>query len=191
MSNNGGIIGVSDHGGWAVLVTVARDGTLLDRRRVDLVDEGLPKLPHHSEGQRLPLDEAVELAERVRVSAERHAGLALDAVTMAMPHILGVTLRKCQHLPPTIAERIKDYRAQNVADWVMYRKALASAAEARGWPVHWYDAKKVLGAASQALSVENLNAHFFHVRRAVGPPWDKDHKLAMAAAIVAAKGLVE
>jgi len=40
MSNHGGIIGVSDHGGWAVLVTVERDGTLLDRRRVDLVDEG-------------------------------------------------------------------------------------------------------------------------------------------------------
>jgi hypothetical protein len=33
-------------------------------------------------------------------------------------------------LPPTIAERIKDYRAQNVADWVMYRKALSAAAEA-------------------------------------------------------------
>jgi hypothetical protein len=45
---------------------------------------------------------------------------------------------------PTLApERIKDYRAQNVADWVMYRKALASAAEARGRPVHWYNAKKV------------------------------------------------
>ena len=82
---NGGIIGVSDHGGWAVLVTVARDGTLLDRRRVELVGEGLPKLPHHSEGQRLPLDEAVELVERVRVSAERHAVLAWDAVTMAVP----------------------------------------------------------------------------------------------------------
>jgi hypothetical protein len=174
-----------------VLVTVARDGTLLDRRRVDLVDEGLPKLPHHSEGQGLPLDEAVELAERVRVSAERHALLALDAVSMAVPRILGVALRKCQPLPPTIAERIKDYRAQNVADWVMYRKALASAAEARGWPVHWYDAKNVLRAASHALHVQNLNTHFLHVRRAVGPPWDRDHKLAMAAAIVTAKALVE
>ena len=50
--------------------------------------------------------------------------------------------------------------------------------------VHWYDAKKVLGAASQALRVENLDAHFLLVRRAFGPPWDKDHKLAMAAAIV-------
>jgi hypothetical protein len=55
MSGDGGIIGVSDHGGWAVLVTAAGDGTLLDRRRVELVDEDLPKIPHHSEGQVLPL----------------------------------------------------------------------------------------------------------------------------------------
>ena len=186
MSNDGGIIGVSDHGGWAVLVTVARDGTLLDRRRVELVGEGLPKLPHHSEGQGLPLDEAVKLVERVRVSAERHAVLALDAVAKKVPRILGVALRERQPLPPTVAERIKDYRAQNVADWVMYRNALASAAEARGWPVHWYDAKSVMGAASRALRVADLDAHFLQVRRSVGPPWNNDHKLAMAAAVVTA-----
>ena len=185
MAKNGGIIGVSDHGGWAVLVTVARDGTLLDRRRVELVGEGLPKIPHHSEGQGLPLDEAVELVKRVRVSAEKHAALALDAVAAGVPRVLGVALRKCPELPATIAERIKDYRAQNVADWVMYRKALASAAEARGWPVHWFDPKGVLDAARKALHVENLDAHFHQVRRAVGPPWNADHKLAMAAAIVA------
>jgi len=190
-TKKGGIIGVSDHGGWAVLVTVARDGTLLDRRRAELVDDDLPRLPHHHEGQGLPLDEAVALVERVRISAERHAVLAMDAVTMAVPRILSVTLRNCPPLPSGIAERIKDYRARNVADWVMYRKALASAAEARGWPVHWYDAKKVMGEASQALRVENLDAHFLGVRRAVGPPWNKDHKLAMAAAIVTAKALVE
>ena len=186
MSKNGGIIGVSDHGGWAVLVTVARDGTLLDRRRVELVGEGLPKIPHHGECQRLPLDQAVELVERVRVSADRHAVLALDAVAMAAPRILGVALRKCPQLPTTIAERITDYWAQNNADWVMYRQALASAAEARGWPVHWYDAKTVLGAASVALRVENLEAHFLQLRKAIGPPWNNDHKLAMSAAIAAA-----
>ena len=167
-------------------MTASGSGNLLDRRRVELVDKGLPKLPHHSEGQRLPLDEAVGLVERVRMSAERHAVLALDAVTTAVPRILAVALRKCPQLPPTIAERIKDYRAQNVADWVMYRKALASAAEARGWPVHWYDAKSVLDAARQVLCLEDLDAHFLQVRKAVGPPWNKDHKLAMAAAIVTA-----
>jgi hypothetical protein len=187
MSKNGALLGVSDHGGWAVLVTVAPDGTLLDRRRVDLVGEGLPKLPHHSEGQRLPLDEAVELVERVRASAEKHALLALDAVKMTVPRILGVALRRCPPLPPTIAERIKDYRAQNVADWVLYRKALAAAAEARSWPVHWYDPKTVLAAAHQALHVDNLDAHFLQLRKTIGPPWNNDHKLAMAAAVVAAQ----
>jgi hypothetical protein len=183
-----GIIGISDHGGWAVLVTVTGDGTLLDRRRVELVDEGLPKIPHHSEGQALPLDEAVALVERVRVSAERHAKLVLDAVAMTLPgRIVGVALRRCTELPPTIAERIRDYRAQNVADWVMYRKALAGAAEARGWTVHWYDAKKVFDAASEALGIEDLDAHFLQLRRSLGSPWSKDHKLATAAAIVAAR----
>ncbi|MGA8385430.1 MAG: hypothetical protein WA428_09165 [Candidatus Cybelea sp.] len=175
---------MSDHGGWAVLVTVDRDGTLLDRRRVELVDDGLPALPHHHEGQLLPVDEAVALVERVRDSADRHAVLALDAVTMSVRPILGVALRSCPKLPPTIAERIKDYRARNVADWVMYRKALAAAAAARGWPVYWFDAKKVLGAASEALRIESFDAHFLNMRRAVGPPWNNDHKLAMAAAIV-------
>ncbi len=193
VSRNDAVIGISDHGGWAVLVTAASDGTLLDRRRVELVDEGLPKIPHHSEAQRLPLHEAVAMVERVQASAEWHAKLVLDAVATTLPtrvRIRGVALRQCPALPPTIAERIQDYRAQNNADWVMYRKALAGAAEARGWAVRWYDAKKVLDAASEALrvsrSIDDLDAHFLQLRRSVGPPWSKDHKLAMAAAIVAA-----
>ena len=187
MSRDEGIIGVSDHGGWAVLVTVAGDGTLLDRRRVELVDEGLPKIPHHSEAQALPLHEAVALVERVRASAEQHAKLVLDAVTTTVPvRILGIALRQCPALPPTIAERIKNYRAQNVADWVMYRTALAAAAEARGWAVYWYDAKKVFGAASQALHIKDLDAYFLRLRKSIGAPWGMDHKVAMAAAIVAA-----
>jgi hypothetical protein len=190
MSKHGGIIGISDHGGWAVLVTATGDGTLLDRRRVDLVDEDLPKIPHHSEGQHLPIDKAVALVERVRASAEKHAVLVLDSVNVAIPKILGIALRECPPLPATIAECIKDYRAQNVADWVMYRKALAYAAEARGWPVHWYSAKSVLGEAAQALRVKDLDSFFLQVRKSLGPPWNNDHKLAMAAAIVAAKEFV-
>jgi hypothetical protein len=167
-------------------VTVGRDAALLDRRRVDLVDEDLPKIPHHSECQRLPIDEAVALVERVRASAEKHARLALDGVARAVPNIAGVTLRKCPPLSPTIAECIQDYFGQNNADWVMYRQALAAAAEARGWPVYWFDAKKVFDEAARALGSTNLNAHFLQVRKAIGPPWNADHKLAMAAAIAAA-----
>ena len=67
--------------------------------------------------------------------------------------IRGIALRGSQELPSTIAERLKDYRALNVADWVMYRRSLAAAADAHGWVVHWYDPKKVLSAASEAMKI--------------------------------------
>ena len=206
MTNNGGVVGVSDHGGWAVFVTASADGTLLDRRRVELVDDDLPAIPHHHEAQLLPLDEGVALVERVRASAQRHAALALDGVAWVererasaerdaarlldaqagtVPDMSGIALRARPTLPPTIAERITDYRSRNVADWVMYRNVLASAAEMRGWAVHWYDAKTVLDAASRTLRGENFDAYFLRMRKAVGPPWNGDHKLAMAAAIAA------
>jgi hypothetical protein len=181
-------IGVSDHGGWAVLVTVAGDGTVLDRRRVTLVDEDLPALPHHHEGQHLPIEEAVQLVERVRVSAGRHAERALDDVARAVPRsITGIALRECPRLPATVAERLTDYRARNTADWVMYRMALVGAAEARHWAVHWYDAKRVLEAADVAPGGADLESYFQRVRRSLGPPWNRDHRLATAAALVAAR----
>lgn len=186
VSRSDAIVGVSDHGGWAVLVTVAGGGRLLDRRRVDLVDEQLPKLPHHHDAQRLPFEEALDLVERVRVSADRHATLALAAVADAVSsRIAGIAIRTCPPLPATVAERLGNYRARNVADWVMYRKALAGAAAGRGWAIHWYDRKTVFVAAADALQVENLDAHFRRVRESVGPPWGMDQKLAMAAAIAA------
>jgi len=187
VSKDAAIIGVSDHNGWAVLVTVAGDGTLLDRRRVELIDPDLPKMPHHHEAQALPLEQAIDLVERVRASADRHAKLVLDAVAITVPSpIRGVAIRKCPPLPPTIAERLLDYRAQNVAVTVMYRNALAGAAESRGWAVQWYESKKVFDAAGAALHVDDLDAYFLQVRRSIGPPWNQDHKVAMAAAIVAA-----
>ena len=64
--------------------------------------------------------------------------------------------------------------------------ALASAAEARGWAVQWYQRKNVLDAARDALHVADLDAHFINLRKSIGPPWTNDHKVAMAAAIVAA-----
>src|SRR5260221_5154019 len=103
VSRKDGIIGVSDHGGWAVLVTVAGDGTLLDRRRIELVDGDLPKIPHHSEGHGLPIDEAVALVERVRTAAERQAELGLEVLAMTLPcRMLCVEPRPWRTLPPTI-----------------------------------------------------------------------------------------
>ena len=100
LAKDGAIVGVADHSGWAVLVTVDVDGTFLDRRRVELVDAGLPMLPHHHECQGLPIEQALELVERVRTSAERHAKSSLDALAAAVKRkIRGVAVRECPPLP--------------------------------------------------------------------------------------------
>jgi hypothetical protein len=189
-------VGVAEHGNSAVLVTVAPGGELLDRRRIDLT-EGLTTHPHHHEGswavgrylnipgaRVLSLADAVALVERVRVSAARGAHDGLEALAAAVSVPIGrIAIRICPELPPTTEQRITDNRAQTFADSVMYREALATAAEARGWSVHWYDRERVFREATAVLGCEDIEAFLSALGRSLGPPWQAKHKLAAAAAI--------
>jgi len=74
-----------------------------------------------------------------------------------------------------------------MADSVMYREALASAAEARGWSVRWYDRERVFRDAAAALGREDIDAFLQAMGRSVGPPWQAAHKLAAAAALAASR----
>lgn len=179
-----GAVGVSDHAGWSVLVTVSGDGTLVDRRRVELIDGGLPCLPHHHEAQGLPEEQAVALVERVRESARRRARESLEVLERAVSvKVASIAIRACPELPPTVIERIRDYRAQCVADTVMYRQAVAEAAAGRGWAVSWYDRRRVLADAARALKVASVEDLLVATGKAAGSPWTQDHRFAMAAAI--------
>lgn len=190
-------VGVAEHGNSAVLVTVAPDGSLLDRRSIDLTERGLPTHPHHHEGswavgrylnspwaRTISLADAVALVARVQASAAQGARAALEALAAAVPvPIASIALRECPELPPTTEERILDNRAQTVADSVMYRQALAATAEERGWSVHWYDRERVFHAAAAALGRADIDTFLQAMGRSIGPPWQAKHKLAAAAAL--------
>ena len=190
-------VGVAEHGNSAVLVTLVPGGELLDRRSIVLTERGLPTHPHHHEGswavgrykdspwaREISLPDAVALVERVRESAARGAREGLQALAAAVPVPIGrIAIRECPELPPTTEERIADNRAQTVADSVMYREALAAAAEARGWAVHWYDRERVFRDAAAALGRPDVEAFLLEMGRSVGPPWQANHKLAAAAAL--------
>jgi hypothetical protein len=194
-------VGVAEHGNSAILVTVARGGELLDRRRIDLT-RGLPTHPYHHEGswalgryadspwaRPISLADAVALVERVRESAAVGARASLEALAAAVPvPIASIAIRVCPTLPPTTEERIADTRAANVADSVMYREALAGAADARGWSVHWYDRDRVFRDAAAALGAKDVQDVLQAMGRAIGPPWQAKHKLAAAAALAAGAG---
>ena len=126
------------------------------------------------------------LVERVRASAARGAREGLEALAAALPvPIVSIAIRVCPKLPPTTEERIIDNRAQTFADSVMYREALASAAEARGWSVYWYDRERVFRDAAAAVGREDVDALLQAMGRSIGPPWQAKHKLAAAAALAA------
>jgi hypothetical protein len=189
-------VGVAEHGNSAVLVTIAPGGELLDRRRVDLT-RGLPTHPYHHEGswavgryvnsawaREISLADAVALVERVREAAARGARESLEALAATVPvPIARIAIRVCPPLPPTTEERIADTRAANVADSVMYREALATAAQARGWSVHWYDRERVFRDAAAALGGPDIDAFLRAMGRSIGSPWQARHKLAAAAAL--------
>jgi hypothetical protein len=184
-----------------LLVTVA-GGEIIDRRRIDLTS-GLPTHPYHHEGawavgrylkspwaRPISLAEAVALIERVHRAAAQGARESLDALAATVPMpIAALAIRECPALPPTIEERIADNRAQVVADSVMYREALAMAAEARGWTVHRYDRERVFRDAAAALGCDDVNDFLNAMGRSLGPPWQAKHKLAAAAAVAAARHL--
>jgi hypothetical protein len=191
-------VGVAEHGNSAVLITVGPSGELLDRRRIDLT-QGLPTHPYHHEGswavgryvnsswaRPISLPDAVALVARVHEAAARGARESLEALATTVPaRITGIAIRRCPELPPTTEERIADARAAGVADSVIYRDALASAANARGWSVYWYERERVFREAAVALGTEDIDAFLQAMGRPIGPPWQAKQKLAAAAALAA------
>jgi hypothetical protein len=145
--------------------------------------------------QPISLAEAVALVERVQASAARGAREALAALAAAVPvPVAGIAIHACPGLPPSVEERIADNRAQTFADSVMYRQALAAAAEARGWSVYWYVRDRVFRDAAAVLGRENIDAFLKAMGQSIGAPWQAKHKLAAAAAFAAAgrpaKGII-
>jgi len=61
---------------------------------------------------------------------------------------------------------------------------LAELAAARGWAVHLYEARDVESRAARLLGARA--AEVLHgPRAALGPPWTKDHRIALAATVLA------
>lgn len=178
-------LGIAHHFGWAVAVTASADHRVVDRRRIELVEPGVATAPIHHEGKPLDDEAAAALVAQVRASATRATSASLDELAGSLPGpIVSMSLRGWPvDFPTDIAtQRRTPYEAQ--ADSIMYREVLAELARERGWDIHLFDAKVV---EDTAISILGDRAHdILHgPRDTLGPPWTKDHRMALAAAIVA------
>lgn len=135
-----------------------------------------------------PLDDGAlgALVAEVRASVVQATAAALDELAVALPEpIVAISLKTWPaDFPDDIAvQRGVPYESR--ADPIMYRRVLAEEARERGWDVHVYDPKRVEGSAQHLLGAR-ADEVLHGPRAALGPPWAKDHRMALAAVIVAA-----
>jgi len=178
-------LGIAHHLGWAVAVTASADHRVVDRRRIELIEPGMPAAPIEHEAKTLDDATAAALVAKVRASAARATSASLDQLATALPQpIVSMSLRSWPlDFPANIsAQRRAPYDSR--ADSIMYCEVLAELADRRGWAVHLYDAGDV---ERQAVSVLGGRAEaVLHGPRAtLGPPWAKDHRMALAATVMA------
>jgi len=73
------LVGIYDHLGWAIAVTASSEHDVVDRRRIDLLEPGMPNMPIHHPEHGLSPDEITALVTRVRASAELATTASFDA----------------------------------------------------------------------------------------------------------------
>jgi hypothetical protein len=178
-------VGIAHHLGWAVAVTASAGHVVVDRRRIELIEPGMPTAPIEHETKPLDDDAAARMVAQVRASALRTTSASLDQLAASLPEpIVSVSLRAWPlGFPDDVAvQRRPPYESR--ADSVMYRQVLSECAYLRGWEVHLFAAKDVERQAARILG-ERAGDVLHGPRAALGPPWTKDHRIALAATIVA------
>ena len=66
----------------------------------------------------------------------------------------------------------------------MYCQVLSECAHVRGWEVHLFDARAVEAQAARILGARAADV-LRGPRVTLGPPWTKDHRVALAATVLA------
>jgi len=177
--------GIAHHLGWAVAVTASAGHVVVDRRRIELIEPGMPAAPVEHEAGTLSDAAAATMVAQVRASAQRATSASLDQLAASLPGpVVSMSLRAWPlDFPDDIAvQRRPPYQSR--ADSVMYCQVLAECALVRGWEVHLFDARAVEAQAARILG-ERAGDVLRGPRAALGPPWTRDHRIALAATVVA------
>jgi hypothetical protein len=178
-------VGIAHHLGWAVVVTASGDHEVVDRRRIELIEPGMPTAPIEHETKGLSDRAAATMVAEVRASALRATSASLDQLAAALPRpVTSVSLRAWPlEFPDDFAvQRRSPYDSR--ADSVMYCQVISECAHVRGWALHLFDAKDVEAQAARILG-QRADEVLYGPRATLGPPWTKDHRMALASTILA------
>jgi hypothetical protein len=189
--------GMKAHSGWAALVVVGKrhgDVVIVDRRRIELVEDAWAKQPYHS-AEHLKADAArdvvtrgVEAAHRIAVremasavKRERERGNEVSACAVLVGNPMAAW---------SVEEILAVHFRMHKAEGVLFREALVRATNACGIRLVPIPEKLLTKHAERALGtpMSVLAKKITALGTSVGPPWGKDQKDAALAALITLKG---
>lgn len=192
--------GMKAHSGWAALVvlgTYSGELQVVDRRRVELVDEAeasWAKQPYHAaeklkpDAARALVTRGIEAARRIAVREMRRA---VKRSREAGDEITACAVLSVDAMPDwTVDEILAVHFRMHKAEGVLFREALARATETCGLKLLRVPEKQLAEHAERALSTstDSLRKTIASLGKAVGAPWGKDQKDAALAALIALQG---
>ncbi len=187
-------LGTKAHSGWAALVVIAkRDGdyVVVDRRRIELVEDEWAKQPYHA-AENLKPDAARALVERGVAAAHKIAIQQIRA-TIARERERKNQVKSCavlvgQPMPDWTTDKILAVHFRmHKAEGVLFRNALVQASKACKLRLVEVPESQLMECAEKSLntSPSGLMKTVATLGKSVGPPWGKDQKEATLAAMIA------
>ena len=183
------VFGLKAHSGWAALVVLGRqkdDLLVVDRRRIELVENEWAKQPYHA-AEGLKPEMARDLVERGIDSAHKFAvremRAALKREMDRKNEVKACAVLVGSPMPDwNVEEILAVHFRMHKAEGVLFRDALVHAAkECKIKPVEIPE--KELASHAEREQIAALG-------KSAGPPWGKDQKEAALAALIALQSLV-
>jgi hypothetical protein len=169
------------HSGWAVLVVA--EGTtaaphVIARERVQLVDEPLPRMAYHAiQAYELSLRDGKALITKVRRAATAAATKATKKAAKEFGIETVAVVGKARNIPDDLQRILAAHSLLHAAEGALYEEVVLEAAARAGFPALLVEERTI-----------DVSAALDAAGKALGPPWQKDHKLAATAALQALDG---
>jgi hypothetical protein len=177
------------HSGWAALVAIGKDRGqkfhLIERRRIELVDEPWAKQPYHA-AEGLRIEEARDVVRRgvdaTRAGAVREMKAAIQRLKDAGYAAVrcGVIIGSPIPADWTVDDILAVHFRMHKAEGVLFQDVVLRAAEACSLKAVSVNERRLLEEAARTQM--ELIAE---IGRKAGPPWGQDQRSAALAAMTA------
>lgn len=186
-------LGFRMHSGWGVMVAVDEQYSIVQRQRIELVNDGTPgdRQPYHH-ARDLGLERAERYLSEYIACCRRSARDLVKSVVANSERSscrivgAGIVLASAGELPP-LAQILCAHPLIHTAEGNLFRDVIRQSCESNQIPILGIAEKDLKAGAEIRLgrSGKKVKGRIEESGRSLGPPWNSDHKCAALVACLA------